>query len=167
MVVFDGNFVLGCGPGTDYPYIYIYIHIFISMHARRNRSYNEWGSRTNYVRSSVPNCIALSLSVPSHLTAHVTDHQCLAVTPVRIPPITDRLCPAALNTTLPCNLATCFNPTGWEHTNETFSQPTICPNINPILGLYFFVFFSPQVWIEERTSPQQQVLVVDVKLLNL
>ena len=24
MVVLDGNFVLGCGPGTDYPYIHIF-----------------------------------------------------------------------------------------------------------------------------------------------
>ena len=24
MFVLDGNFVLGCGPGTDYPYIHIF-----------------------------------------------------------------------------------------------------------------------------------------------
>jgi hypothetical protein len=24
MVVFDGNFAVGCGPGTDYPYIHIF-----------------------------------------------------------------------------------------------------------------------------------------------
>jgi len=25
--------------------------------ARTNKCYNEWGSRTNYVRSSIPHCI--------------------------------------------------------------------------------------------------------------
>jgi hypothetical protein len=29
MVVLDGNFALGCGPGTDYRQIYIYIFQFV------------------------------------------------------------------------------------------------------------------------------------------
>ena len=33
-----------------------YIH-YISMKARTNRGYNERGSRTIYVRSSIPHCI--------------------------------------------------------------------------------------------------------------
>jgi len=45
MVVLDGNFVLGCGPGTNIP-----------MYARTDRCYNEGGSRTNHVRSSIPHC---------------------------------------------------------------------------------------------------------------
>jgi len=53
MVVLDGNFVLGCGPGTDYPYTYI------AMYARTNRCYNERGSRANYVRSNIPHCIPI------------------------------------------------------------------------------------------------------------
>ena len=48
-------------------YIYIYvcvyvcvcvcIYINISIYARTNRCYNERGSRTNYVRSSVRHCL--------------------------------------------------------------------------------------------------------------
>jgi len=33
--IFDGNFAVDCGPGTDYPSIHI------SMYARTNRCYNE------------------------------------------------------------------------------------------------------------------------------
>ena len=43
------DFVLGCGPATDYPQ-----NTYISMHARTNRCYNERGSRTNDFRSSIP-----------------------------------------------------------------------------------------------------------------
>jgi len=46
MVVLDGNFALGFGPGT-----------YISMYARTNKCYKERGSRTNYVRYSIPHCI--------------------------------------------------------------------------------------------------------------
>ena len=53
MVVFDGNFAVGCDLGTDYP-----INTYISMYARTNRCYNERGSRTNYVRSSILHCIS-------------------------------------------------------------------------------------------------------------
>jgi len=49
MVVLDGNFALGCGPGTDYP-----LKTHISMYVRTNKCYNERGSITNYVRSSIP-----------------------------------------------------------------------------------------------------------------
>ena len=48
----DGNFALGCGPETDYP-----LNTYISMYVKTNRCYNERGSRINYVRSSIPNCI--------------------------------------------------------------------------------------------------------------
>ena len=37
MVVLDGNFALGCGPGTDYPYI----HIFQCMLERTDAITNE------------------------------------------------------------------------------------------------------------------------------
>jgi hypothetical protein len=61
MFVLDGNFDLGCGPGSVTPiYIYIkhiYIYLFISMFARTNRCYNERGSRTNYFRFSILHCI--------------------------------------------------------------------------------------------------------------
>jgi hypothetical protein len=33
------------------------LNTYISMHAKRNRCYDERGSRTNYVRSRVPHCI--------------------------------------------------------------------------------------------------------------
>jgi len=49
MVVLDGNFAAGCVPGTDYP-----LNTYISMYARTNSCYNERGSKTNYVRSSIP-----------------------------------------------------------------------------------------------------------------
>ena len=58
MVVLDGNFALGCGPGTDYPYIHN-----TSMYARTNRCYNERVSRTNYVRSSIPHYILHSQQI--------------------------------------------------------------------------------------------------------
>ena len=48
MVVLIGNFAQFCVPGTDFPYIYI------SIYARTNACYNERGSRTNYLRSSIP-----------------------------------------------------------------------------------------------------------------
>jgi hypothetical protein len=47
MVILDGKFVLGCGP----------VNTYISIYARTNRCYNERGSRTKYVRSSIPHCI--------------------------------------------------------------------------------------------------------------
>ena len=37
MVLFIGNFALGCGPGTDYPYI----HIFQCMLERKDAITNE------------------------------------------------------------------------------------------------------------------------------
>jgi hypothetical protein len=37
MVGIDGNFALGCGPGTDYPYI----HIFECMLERTDAITNE------------------------------------------------------------------------------------------------------------------------------
>ena len=54
MFVLDGNFALGCGPGRDYPK-----YIYISIYVRTNRCYNERGSGTNYVFSSIPHCIML------------------------------------------------------------------------------------------------------------
>ena len=42
------DFVLGCRSGTDYPQ-----NTYISVYARTNRCYNERGSRTNDVRSSI------------------------------------------------------------------------------------------------------------------
>ena len=51
MVMLDDNFAVGCGPGTDYP-----LNTYISMYARTNRCYNELGSRTNDVCSSIPYC---------------------------------------------------------------------------------------------------------------
>ena len=42
IVVLDGNFPVGRGTGTDYP-----LHKYISIYARKNRHYNEWGFRTN------------------------------------------------------------------------------------------------------------------------
>ena len=54
MVVLDGNFALGCGPGTDYPYI----HIFQCMLERTDAITNR-GSRTNYFCSSIPHCITM------------------------------------------------------------------------------------------------------------
>jgi hypothetical protein len=51
MVALDGNFVLGCEPGTYYP-----LNTYISMYVITNRCYNERGSRINYVRSGIPNC---------------------------------------------------------------------------------------------------------------
>jgi hypothetical protein len=50
MVVLDGNFALGCGPGTDYTKKHI------SIYARTNRCYNERSFRTNYVHSSISHC---------------------------------------------------------------------------------------------------------------
>jgi len=50
--IFDDNFALDCGPGTDYLWIQ-----YIWKNARKNRCYNERGSRTNCVRSSIPHCI--------------------------------------------------------------------------------------------------------------
>ena len=37
MIVLDGNFALGCGPGTDY----LYIHIFQCMLERTDAVTNE------------------------------------------------------------------------------------------------------------------------------
>jgi len=51
MVVLDGNFAVGCGPGTIYPQI----HIFQCM--LEWICYSERGCRTNYVRSSISHCI--------------------------------------------------------------------------------------------------------------
>jgi hypothetical protein len=51
MVGLDGNFAVGCGPGTDFP-----LSTYISVYARTNRCYNERRSRTNYVRSSILHC---------------------------------------------------------------------------------------------------------------
>ena len=53
MIVLDGNFAVGCGPGTDY-----HQNTCISMYARTNRLYNERGPRTNYVLSSTPHYIS-------------------------------------------------------------------------------------------------------------
>jgi len=49
MIVLDGNFALGCGPGFP-------LHTYIALYARTNRCYKDRGSRTNYVRSSIPHC---------------------------------------------------------------------------------------------------------------
>jgi len=46
MVLLDGNFAP-----------WLPLNTFISMYARTNRCHNERSSRTNYVRSSVPDCI--------------------------------------------------------------------------------------------------------------
>jgi len=69
MVVLDGNFALGCGPGTDYPQI----HIFQCM-LERNRRYNEWGSKTNYVRSSIFQCTS-SPSPPNTAAQCTASHR--------------------------------------------------------------------------------------------
>jgi hypothetical protein len=37
------------------------LNTYILMYARTNRCYNELGSRTNYVRSSIPHCIFLRI----------------------------------------------------------------------------------------------------------
>jgi len=55
MVVFDGNFAVGCWPGTDYP-----LYTYISMYATTNRFYNERSSRTNYVGSNIIRFISLT-----------------------------------------------------------------------------------------------------------
>jgi hypothetical protein len=47
MAVLDGNFALRCG---------LPLNTYISMYARTNRCYNEWGYKTNCVRSSKPHC---------------------------------------------------------------------------------------------------------------
>ena len=39
------------------------LYTYISMYARTNRCYIERGSRTNYVRSSIPHCIYLRLNL--------------------------------------------------------------------------------------------------------
>jgi hypothetical protein len=51
---------------------------YISMCTRMNRCYNEWGSRPNYVRSSIPHCI-MSACIqrvwnldPSRMWCHIT-----------------------------------------------------------------------------------------------
>jgi len=54
MVMLDGKFALGCGPGTDYP-----LNTYISMYARKNSCYNEGDSRTSYLRSSISHWIKL------------------------------------------------------------------------------------------------------------
>jgi hypothetical protein len=40
--------------------------LYISMHARTNRFYNERGSRTNYVRSSIPHPPYIALCFSEH-----------------------------------------------------------------------------------------------------
>jgi hypothetical protein len=60
MVVLGGNFAVGCGPETG-----LALNTYIAMYARTNRCYNEQGSRTNYIRSSIPHCI---LSCGSDIT---------------------------------------------------------------------------------------------------
>ena len=44
----DGNFAQGWDG--------LSLNTYISLYARTNKRYNERGSRTNYVRSSIPNC---------------------------------------------------------------------------------------------------------------
>jgi len=39
------------------------LNTYISMYARMNRCYNKRGSRTNYVRSSIPHCTFLMLNL--------------------------------------------------------------------------------------------------------
>jgi hypothetical protein len=56
MVVLDGNFALGGGRGMDYP-----LNTYISLYVITNRCYNERGSRINYVRYSITNCITNEL----------------------------------------------------------------------------------------------------------
>jgi len=64
MVVLNGNFAVGCGPAsTGLP-----LNTYTSMYARTNRRYNERGSRTNHVRSSIPHCIQMRFR---HKTVHV------------------------------------------------------------------------------------------------
>jgi hypothetical protein len=49
MVVLEGNFAVGWGPGMDYPWK----HIFQCM-LEQTDAINERGSRTNYIHSSIP-----------------------------------------------------------------------------------------------------------------
>ena len=54
MVVLDGNFAVGLLAWNGLP-----LNTYISMYAKTNRCYNERGSRTIYVRSSIPHCIGV------------------------------------------------------------------------------------------------------------
>ena len=78
----DGNYAVGCGLGTDWMVTVLQavglerigwylccrlwgwngvtLNTYISIYARTNRCYNERGSRTNYVRSSVPHSTSYS-----------------------------------------------------------------------------------------------------------
>jgi hypothetical protein len=47
-------------------YLLTFPRTYISMYARTNRCYNERGSRTSYVRYSVPHCISLWTHRHSH-----------------------------------------------------------------------------------------------------
>jgi len=62
MIVLDGNFALGCGPAWNG----LSLNKYISLYAWRNRYYNEWGSRTNYIRSSIPHCIWSTYCLPHY-----------------------------------------------------------------------------------------------------
>ena len=52
MFAFDGNFALWAWNGLP-------LNTYISVYARTNKCYNERGSRTNYVRSSITHCICI------------------------------------------------------------------------------------------------------------
>ena len=53
MVLLDGNFAVGCGPACNG----LPLNTYISKYARTKRCYNERGSRTHYVRSSILHCV--------------------------------------------------------------------------------------------------------------
>jgi len=69
---------------------------------------------------------------------------CIAVTPVRIPSITHRLCPAALTTTLPSvqPLATTLLV---DTTLLRILTAHTLPYINSVLGLFFWIL-EPLGW---------------------
>jgi len=50
----------------------IFLNTHISTYARTNRCYNERGSRTNYVRSSIPHGISNSVRESTHFTQSCT-----------------------------------------------------------------------------------------------
>jgi hypothetical protein len=60
------------------------LNTYISMYARTNRCYNERGSRTNYVRSSIPHCTCnrvlptnkLSVPQPVKISPNFTEPGC-------------------------------------------------------------------------------------------
>jgi len=62
MIVLDGNSAVGCGPAWNR----LPLNKYISLYDWMNRCYNERGSRTNYVRSSIPHCIWSTYCLPHY-----------------------------------------------------------------------------------------------------